>query len=63
MSREEMKSLSARQVLIEKERLEYGEHVLLVNELFISPTSFQDATEIVRNIKDKLKLRKLELQA
>jgi hypothetical protein len=63
MSREEMKSLSARQVLVGKERLEHGEHVLLVNEIFISPISFQDATEMVRNIRDKLKLRELELQA
>ncbi len=63
MSKEEMRSLSVRQILIEKERLERGEYVLLVNEFFIPSTSFQDAMEIVRNIKDKLKLRELELQA
>ncbi len=62
MNREEMKSLSARQILIAKEKLEHGEHVLLVNEIFISPISFQNALEIVRNIGEKLKLRELELQ-
>ncbi len=62
MNREEMKSLSAKQVLIAKERLEHGEYVLLVNEIFISPISFQNAREIVRNIREKLELRELELQ-
>ena len=62
MNREEMKSLSARQILIAKEKLEHGEHVLLVNEIFISPISFQNAMEIVRNIKEKVKLRESELQ-
>ena len=63
MNREEMKSLSAKQILMAKEKLEHGEHVLLVNEIFISPISFQNAMEIVRNIKEKVKLRELELQA
>ena len=62
MNREEMKSLSARQILIAKEKLEHGEHVLLINEIFISPISFQNAMEIVRNIKEKVKLRESELQ-
>ena len=62
MNREEMKSLSARQILIAKEKLEHGEHVLLVNEIFISPISFQNAMEIVRNIKEKVRLREFELQ-
>ena len=62
MNKEEMKSLSARQILIAKEKLEHGEHVLLINEIFISPISFQNAMEIVRNIKEKVKLRKFELQ-
>ena len=62
MNREEMKSLSARQILIAKEKLEHGEHVLLVNEIFISPISFQNAMEIARNIKEKVKLREFELQ-
>jgi orotate phosphoribosyltransferase len=62
MNREEMKSLSAKQILIAKEKLEHGEHVLLVNEIFISPISFQNAMEIVRNIKEKVKLRELESQ-
>jgi len=62
MNREEMKSLSARQILIAKERLEHGEHVLLVNEFWIPPITLQNALEIVRNIGEKLKLRKLELQ-
>jgi orotate phosphoribosyltransferase len=62
MNREEMKSLSAKQILIAKEKLEHGEHVLLVNEIFISPISFQNAMEIVRNIKEKVKLRESELQ-
>ncbi len=63
MNREEMKSLSAKQILMAKEKLEHGEHVLLVNEIFISPISFQNAMEIVRNIREKVKLRELELQA
>jgi len=62
MNREEMKSLSARQILIAKEKLEHGEHLLLVNEIFISPISFQNAMEIVRNIKEKVKLRESKLQ-
>jgi len=62
MNKEEMKSLSAKQILIAKEKLEHGEHVLLVNEIFISPISFQNAMEIVRNIKEKVKLREFELQ-
>ncbi len=62
MNREEMKSLSAKQILIAKEKLEHGEHVLLVNEIFISPINFQNAMEIVRNIKEKVKLREFELQ-
>ena len=62
MNREEMKSLSARQILIAKEKLEHGEHVLLVNEIFISPISFQNAMEIVRNIKEKIKLREFEVK-
>ncbi len=63
MNREEMKSLSAKQVLIAKERLEHGEYVLLVNEFWIPPITLQNALEIVRNIGDKLKLRELELQS
>ncbi len=62
MNREEMKSLSAKQILIAKEKLEHGEYVLLVNEFWIPPTTLQNALEIVRNIGDKLKLRELELQ-
>ncbi len=62
MNREEMKSLSAKQVLIAKEKLEHGEYVLLVNEFWIPPTTLQNAMEIVRNIREKLKLRELELQ-
>ncbi len=63
MNREEMKSLSAKQILIAKERLEHGEYVLLVNEFWIPPITLQNAPEIVRNIGDKLKLRELELQS
>ena len=63
MNREEMKSLSAKQILIAKERLEHGEYVLLVNEFWIPPITLQRALEIVRNIGDKLKLRELELQS
>ncbi len=61
MNREEMKSLSARQISIAKERLEHGEYVLLVNEFWIPPITFQNALEIVRNIREKLKLRELEI--
>ena len=63
LNREEMKSLSAKQILIAKERLEHGEYVLLVNEFWIPPITLQNALEIVRNIGDKLKLRELELQS
>ncbi len=63
MNREEMKSLSAKQILIAKEKLEHGEYVLLVNEFWIPPTTLQNAIEIVRNMREKLKLRELELQA
>jgi hypothetical protein len=63
MNREEMRSLSAKQILIAKERLEHGEYVLLVNEFWIPSITLQNALEIVRNIGDKLKLRELELQS
>jgi hypothetical protein len=62
MNREEMKSLSAKQILIARERLEHGEYVLLVNEFWIPPTTLQRALEIVRNLREKLELRQLELQ-
>ncbi len=62
MNREEMKLLSAKQILIAKERLEHGEYVLLVNEFWIPPINLQRALEIVRNMREKLKLRELELQ-
>ncbi len=62
MNREEMKSLSAKQILIAKERLEHGEYVLLVNELWIPPITLQRALEIVKNLREKLELRQLELQ-
>ena len=62
MNREEMKSLSVKQILIAKERLEHGEYVLLVNEFWIPPITLQNALEIVRNMREKLKLRELELQ-
>jgi hypothetical protein len=62
-NREEMKSLSAKQILIAKEKLEHGEYVLLVNKFWIPPITLQNALEIVRNIREKLELRQLELQA
>ena len=62
MNREEMKLLSAKQILIAKEKLEHGEYVLLVNEFWIPPITLQRALEIARNLKEKLKLRELELQ-
>jgi len=62
MNREEMKSLSAKQILIAKEKLEHGEYVLLVNEFWIPPINLQRALEIVRNMREKLKLRELELE-
>ena len=62
MNREEMKSLSAKQILMAREKLGLGEHVLLVNEIFVSSISFQNAKETVRNIKEKVKLREFELQ-
>ncbi len=62
MNREEMKSLSTKQILVAKERLEHGGYVLLVNEFWIPPITLQNALEIVRNMREKLKLRELELQ-
>ena len=62
MNREEMKSLSVRQILVAKERLEHGEYVLLVNECWIPPITLQRALEIIKNLKEKLELRQLELQ-
>ena len=62
MNREEMKSLSAKQILIAKEKLELGEYVLLVNELWIPLITLQRALEIVKNLREKLELRQLELQ-
>ncbi len=62
MCKEEMKSLSAKQILIAKERLEQSEYVLLVNKFWIPPTTLQEAMEIVRNMREKLKLKELELQ-
>jgi hypothetical protein len=62
MNREEMKSLSAKQILIAKERLEHGEYVLLVNKFWIPPITLQRALEIVKNLREKLELRQLELQ-
>ena len=62
MNREEMKSLSAKQILIAKEKLEHGEYVLLVNEFWIPPITLQRALEIVRDFREKLELRQLELQ-
>jgi hypothetical protein len=62
MNREEMKSLSVRQILIARERLEHGEYVLLVNEFWIPLITLQRALEIVRNLREKLELRQLELQ-
>jgi hypothetical protein len=63
MNKEEMKSLSEKQILIAKEKLEHGEYVLLVNEFWIPPTTLQNAIEIVRNMREELKLREFELQA
>ncbi len=63
MNREEMKSLSVKQILIARERLEHGEYVLLANEFWIPPITLQRALEIVRNLREKLELRQLELQA
>jgi len=62
MNREEMKSLSVKQILIAREKLGHGEHVLLVNEIFVSSISFQNAKETVRNIKEKIKLREFEVK-
>ena len=62
INREEMKSLSAKQILIAKERLEHGVYVLLVNEFWIPPITLQRALEIVKNLREKLELRQLELQ-
>ncbi len=63
MNREEMKSLSVKQILIAKERLEHGEYVFLVNEFWIPPITLRNTLETVRNIGDKIKLRELELQS
>ncbi len=62
MSKEDMASMTLRQIAREKERIEQGEYVLREYKFMIASMSFTDGLEIVRNIKDKLKLRELELQ-
>ncbi len=57
-----MASLSSRQIAREKERIEYGECLLRDYEYMMSSMSFLDGLEIVRDIRDKRKLRELELK-
>ena len=61
MSKEEIKSMTLRQIAIEKERIEYGEHIIRERERWIPSNQFIEALAIASEIKDKLKLRELEL--
>ena len=63
MSKKDMTTLSSKQVKLEKERIDYGEFLLHnQNERFkMNPITYQEGLEIVRVIKDELKLRELKL--
>ena len=63
MSKKDMTTLSSKQVKLEKERIDYGEFLLHNhNEKFkMNPITYQEGLEIVRVIKDELKLRELKL--
>ncbi len=63
MKKKDMTILSPKQVKLEKERIDYGEFLLHNhNERFkMNPINYQEGLEIVRVIKDELKLRELKL--
>jgi len=63
MKKKDMTTLSPKQVNLEKERIDYGEFLLHNhNERFkMNPITYQEGLEIVRVIKDELKLRELKL--
>ena len=63
MKKKDMTTLSPKQVNLEKERIDYREFLLHNhNERFkMNPITYQEGLEIVRVIKDELKLRELKL--
>jgi hypothetical protein len=63
MNKKDMTTLSLKQTHLEKERIDYGEFLLHNhNEKFkMNPITFQEGLEIVRVIRDELKLRELKL--
>jgi hypothetical protein len=63
MNKKDMTTLSPKQTNLEKERIDYGEFLLHNhNERFkMNPITFQEGLEIVRVIKDELKLRELKI--
>jgi len=63
MKKKDMTTLSPKQVNMAKERIDYGEFLLHNhNERFkMNPITYQEGLEIVRVIKDELKLRELKL--
>ena len=63
MKKKDMTTLSPKQVNLEQERIDYGEFLLHNhNERFkMNPITYQEGLEIVRVIKDELKLRELKL--
>jgi hypothetical protein len=63
MKKKDMTILSPKQINLEKERIDYGEFLLHNhNERFkMNPITYQEGLEIVRVMKDELKLRELKL--
>ncbi len=63
MEKKDITTLSPKQVDLEKERINYGEFLLHnYNERFkMNPITYQEGLEIVRVMKDELKLRELKL--
>ncbi len=58
-----MTTLSPKQVDLEKERIDYGEFLLHNHDerSKMNPITYQEGLEIVRVMKDELKLRELRL--
>ncbi len=63
MEKKDMTVLSLKQVSLEKERIDYGEFLLHYHNIRfnMNPITFQEGLEIVRVIRDELRLRELQL--
>jgi hypothetical protein len=63
MEKKDMTTLSPKQVDLEKERIDYGEFLLHNHDerSKMNPITYQEGLEIVRVMKDELKLRELRL--